>query len=263
MAESRALAYLRQHRAHDVRALLRCWRLAVKGTGFRLRTLGQKDDYPLVCLSNLIRADVPGFYVSAGIHGDEPAPPWGLLDWFERRGYEPLGQRPILLFPCLNPLGLVENRRVDGEGRDLNRLFHHHHLTPIREVRQEVSGHRFQLALCLHEDYDARGAYIYDLNRAGDAHSARQLLRRAVTANIPVDSRSRLDGRRATDGVVFRRPRALRNLSGLPEAVFLFLEGYADRTFTFETPSEFSLPHRVDAQRRFLDAACRWCAANA
>ncbi len=261
MPESRALTYLRQHRSHDARALIRCWRQAVKGTPFRLQTLGTKDGYPLIQITNRQKrpSDKPGLYVSAGIHGDEPAPPWGLLDWFERGGYAKLGERPLLLFPCLNPLGLVENRRGDGEDRDLNRLFDQCDLSPIREVRQSIAQRRFQLALCLHEDYDAQGAYVYDLNRQGDIASARTLLQRASTRQIPLDGRTRIDGRKADQGVLFRRRLDLRTVPGLPEAVFLYLNGYADRTLTFETPSEFSLPHRIEVHSRFLDAACAWC----
>lgn len=262
MPRSRHLHYLRQHRAHDVGALLQRWRKAVKGTGFRCRTLTKKDGYPLIQISRGLKSKKPGFYASAGIHGDEPAPPWGLLEWFEKHDFQALGDRPVLLFPCLNPFGLVENLRVDGEGRDLNRLFNHEDLTPIREVRQAVAGRHFQLALCLHEDYDALGTYVYDLNKVGDASSARDLLRRAATKHIPIDVRKRIERRLVEDGVIFRRRLDKRNIPGLPEAVFLFLDGHAERTITFETPSEFSLPDRIEAHRRFLKAACSWCVAN-
>ena len=82
MAEPRGYNYLRQHRAHDVRALLRAWRKAIKGTPFQVATPGKKDGFPLIQVGNGKPSDLPGFYVSTGIHGDEPAPPWGLLEWF-------------------------------------------------------------------------------------------------------------------------------------------------------------------------------------
>lgn len=262
MSASQAHAYLREHRAHDARALIQAWREAAKGTGFRVRNLAKKDGYPLIQVSNRVQSEEPGFYVSTGIHGDEPAAPWGLLDWFKREGYRKIEDRAILLFPCLNPLGLVENHRVDGEGNDLNRLFDLENLCPVRQVREAVAGKQFQLALCLHEDYDAQGAYLYDLNRTGDDSTARAMLRRATTRRIFPDQRARIDGRKAEEGVIFRRRLDKRTIPGWPEAVFLFFEGHAERTLTFETPSEYSLPDRVEVQRRFLDAACRWCAAN-
>lgn len=261
MSRSRAISALTQHRAHDVRHLIQRWRQAVRGTGFTLRQLGKKDGFPLIQVSNRppTYSDDGGLYISTGIHGDEPAAPWGLLEWFERGLYAKLSHRPIVLFPCLNPLGVVENHRVDGKGRDLNRIFDRSRLSPIKEVRSAVAKHRFQLAICLHEDYDAQGAYVYDLNRCGDLSSGESLLREATTSRIPVDGRQRIDGRKAINGVLFRRRLDMRNVPGLPEAVFLFLEGHADRTLTFETPSEFNLLDRIEVQRRFLEAAVRWC----
>ena len=47
------------------------------------------------------------------------------------------------------------------EGRDLNRQFRAPH--PPLEVKaylRALNGHRFDLALALHEDYDARGFYL-------------------------------------------------------------------------------------------------------
>ncbi len=258
MAQSRDLDYLRKHCAHDVKALLGCWRRAVRGTEFRAQVVGEKDGYPLMQIRNRIPLqEGNGFYVSTGIHGDEPAPPWALLEWFEAGGYKVLGERPMLFFPCLNPHGVVENQRTDAKGNDLNRLFHRKYLSPIREVWQAVEDASFGLAICLHEDFDGQGAYLYDLNRNDDADSARQLLEKATSRRVPIDGRSRIDGRMAKDGVIFRRRLDLRRVPGMPEAVFLFLKGYADRTLTFETPSEFCLVDRIAAQRRFLTEASK------
>jgi hypothetical protein len=259
MAAPRGHDYLRQHRAHDVRGLLSGWRKAVKGTPFRVTTVGKKDSFPLIQVSNGKPSDQPGFYVSTGIHGDEPAPLWGLLEWFLQGGYKPLGDRPILLFPCLNPLGITENRRFDGDGRDLNRIFDQVKVSPIREVRAAVHSMHFHIAICLHEDYDAQGAYLYDLNRAGSDAVGRSLLEKATSKRIPIDERKRIDGREAKHGVLYRQRLDLRNIPGLPEAVFLFTDRLADRTLTFETPSEFCLTDRITAHKRFLTAAARIC----
>ena len=259
METPRGHDYLRQHRAHDVRGLLSAWRKAVKGTPFRVTTVGKKDGFPLVQVSNGKPSDLPGFYVSSGIHGDEPAPLWGLLEWFLQAGYKPLGNRPIILFPCLNPLGITENRRVDGEGRDLNRIFDQVKVSPIREVRAAVDGLYFHTAICLHEDYDAQGAYLYDLNRTGSDTVGRALLAKATSKRIPVDGRKRIDGRIAKNGVLFRQRIDLRNVPGMPEAVFFYTSNLAEQTLTFETPSEFSLSDRITAHKRFLTAAARTC----
>lgn len=258
MPKSRPLASLRQHRAHDVRELHRQWREAVKGTPFRVTKIGEKDGFPLLQVWNpKASGDLPGFYVSTGIHGDEPAPLWGLLEWFLNEGYAPLGDCPVLLFPCLNPLGVVENHRVDGEGRDLNRIFDQTDVSPIREVRRAIDGRQFHTAICLHEDYDARGAYLYDLNRLGSDVESRALLKKATSKRLPIDNRCRIDGRPANEGVIYRRQFDRRRVPGMPEAVYFFVNRLAERTLTFETPSEFCLTDRIEAHCRFLTAAAR------
>ena len=217
--------------------------------------MGEKDGYPLLKISNNITIGT-GLYVSTGIHGDEPAPPWALLEWFENGGLNDIAHLPVTLFPCLNPWGMVENRRSDAAGRDLNRMFDQTRISPIREVRTAVQGYSYQLALCLHEDYDARGIYSYDLNNQGHARDTAALLKRVTSKMLAVEPRKTIEGMRAKDGVIFRRKPNFDDLPGLPEAPYLFLTRIAERTITFETPSEHCLTERVQAHRRFLVGAC-------
>ena len=102
-------------------------------------------------------------YISAGIHGDEPAGPLALLR-LVRADHWP-DQCEFLLCPALNPYGLAHNQRVNRDGLDLNRQY-------LKPVAPEVVSHcawlteqgRFDLALCLHEDWEAKGFYLYELN---------------------------------------------------------------------------------------------------
>src|SRR3954467_5462789 len=60
-------------------------------------------------------------YISAGIHGDEPAGPLAvrqlILDNVWPENVE------LSLFPCLNPTGFELNTRENVEGTDLNRQY--------------------------------------------------------------------------------------------------------------------------------------------
>ena len=67
-----------------------------------------------------------------------------------------------MIFPCLNPWGVLSNRRVDSENRDLNRCYHLNELPRIRAHKNLMQGHFFRLAMCLHEGYDAKGVYLYE-----------------------------------------------------------------------------------------------------
>ena len=154
-------------------------------------------------------------------------------------------------------LGLVldewQHRRLDGREARVEAQ------QPVREVRAAVKGLLFHTAICLHEDYDAQGAYLYDLNRTGSDATGRALLAKATNKRLPIDGRKRIDGRKAKDGVLYRQRLDMRNIPGLPEAVFFYVNKLAERTLTFETPSEFALTDRIDAHRRFLTAAARAC----
>src|SRR5690606_35903953 len=105
-----------------------------------------------------------GLYISAGIHGDEAGSTEALIDWAEAHTAE-LRDLPLMIFPCLNPWGLVNNMRHDRHGYDLNRSFHRDDLPVIHRWRELVSPYKFAISLMLHEDYDAQGLYLYEIKR--------------------------------------------------------------------------------------------------
>jgi protein MpaA len=70
---------------------------------------------------------------------------------------------------------------------------------------------------------------------------------------IATDPRRRIDGQRANGGLI-RRKKMPTHLPGMPEAIELHLRG-CPLTFTFETPSEFSLDDRVATQMNFIRCA--------
>ena len=151
---------------------------------------------------------------------------------------------PLLILPCLNPWGLVNNQRTDDRQRDLNRLFDRTNVSPIRELKRLVLGRRFTFALSMHEDYDARGIYGYELHpRAPDWGPD---LLAACSRLIPIETRRRIEGRTFKDGLMLRRGR-LDEIPLHPETIYLHRQGHTDHSLTFETPSEFSLTARVQA----------------
>ena len=219
----------------------------------KLVEMARAGEYPIHVLETSGAAHDPGtLYLSAGIHGDEPAAAEGLICWAERhltkltRGRRPL---PLLVLPCLNPWGLINNQRADAQGRDLNRLFDHKTLSPIRQIRRLVQGRRFSLAVNLHEDFDARGIYLYELSRRPPDLGVDLLS--TVSEIIPREIRTRIDGRPAKDGLLLRRAN-LQRVPLHPEAIYLYLN-QCDHCLTFETPSEFALARRVEAHVRALE----------
>ena len=243
---------------HDYKYLVARWRLVARVAGLRLRKIGEADGFPLFAMGSPAEAVSGGIYLSAGIHGDEPAATEGLLKWAECNAGR-LRQIPVMIFPCLNPWGLTQNRRTNAAGVDVNRVFHDRENCTVAAVRAAVGERKFCGALMLHEDFDAEGVYLYELKNR-EPWGERVI--RAAERFIPRDGRARIEKRRARGGIISPRFQArIFEKMGIPEAIWHYLRG-CRRSMTFETPSELALEHRVAAQvaavERFveLSAAC-------
>ncbi|MGI9239238.1 MAG: M14 family metallopeptidase [Verrucomicrobiales bacterium] len=244
--------FLSTHRAHDCKDLMRRWRKIARPAGLAVTPFITQAEHQLYYLAPRKARTGRSIYLSAGIHGDEAAPPIGLLHWAEQNP-KALQELDVLIFPCLNPWGLTNNVRLNHRGRDLNRDFQNRHIPFVRKWRQVVGSRRFDLALNLHEDYDAQGAYVYELSQKPPFLAERILQK--VSSIIPPDQRRTIDISRAKSGVIRRRIR-LSDFDdfGLPEAIYLHFH-HSDATLTIETPSEFSLFDRVRAQAKAIQVA--------
>jgi murein peptide amidase A len=224
-----------------------------QAAGAEVRQFAQAGVIPLLVIETRAAVDgEPLIYLSSGVHGDESGAAAGLLAWAEEN-VEALKNRSFLIFPCLNPHGLMLNTRVDHRGLDLNRRFHIEDDEVCGPWHTEIAGREMVAGLCLHEDYDAEGAYVYELGLQREAIS-HDILKKCERI-IPHDRRKKIDGRAAVDGVI-RRRKIPQDLPGMPEAIVLHWKG-CPVTLTFETPSEFSLDLRVAAQREFIGVAIR------
>ena len=245
-------------RAHDYPFLIRRWKRAAAAAGLKMREFAESGGYPIYSLaSETSAAGQPSLYISAGIHGDEAASTEGLIVWAEKNP-RLLRKFRALIFPCLNPWGLVNNCRLDPRGRDLNRCYNNPRVPQIRAQVKVLGSSRFDLALQLHEDFDAHGVYIYEV-RGKRPFWAEDLLK-AGTLSLPPDLRTSIEGRAAKSGIV-RRKITPDLMPDWPEA-FLIHFRHAARTFTIETPSEFAIDARVSAQEAILTAALKKCLAE-
>jgi len=238
----------------DYCQLLQRWQgLVAKNPFLQLSIFGEAEGYPLAAVESQRWVDaVPSIYLSAGIHGDEPAGVEGLLQWASEE-IGALGDWNWQIFPCLNPWGLERNIRCDGGGHDLNRCFNSRRIPQIKAQLTLMKGRHYDLAVCLHEDYDSRGFYLYEI--ASQRPYWGESLCSDVAMVIPPDSRLSIDGHKAREGLIRRRisPDLLK---GHPEAFVLHFH-HAKRTFTLETPSEEGLCRRVLLHKKFLSAAVK------
>ena len=182
-------------------------------------------------------------YLSTGIHGDEPAGPLAVLQLLQEDRW-PL-DTAVWLCPCLNLTGFPLNRRENYEGIDLNRDYRQPKSEEIRThidwLAQQPS---FDVALCLHEDWEAPGFYIYELNPDNRLSFANKIIER-VGEVCPIDTASIIENWPAQGGVI--RPSSNPNeRPQWPEAIYL-ISNKTRLSYTLEAPSDFPLPVRVAA----------------
>lgn len=245
-------SYLASHHAHEVEWLVGEWKALGGELGLTVTTLGEAGDYPVILLESRAAAKGGGLYFSAGIHGDEPAGGLGLLEWARQSGPF-LAEEPVVIAPCLNPWGLAHNLRTDQNGDDLNRRFEAGGGPVIAALLRHIAGRRFEATVSLHEDYDARGVYLYELAERSACIGERLL---SVVEEVLPRHHGMVDGHEAPRGVIRREDpveEIVRRIDGMPEAIYLN-QHHTEVSLTFETPSEFSLYQRVQAQARLLEA---------
>jgi len=238
-------------RAHDYAWLVERWRALAEREGWRMRKFAQADGFPVFMVESARRPG-PRLYLSAGIHGDEPAATEALVAWCARRA-RALENCEVLIFPCLNPWGLQHNNRHDARGRDLNRGYHRGDVAVIAAQKKILRGRFFDAAVMLHEDFDAHGVYLYEIPGARPFWG--ETLLAAAARHVPREPRAKVEGRRCRRGLIRTRITP-ETLPEHPEA-FCLRFGHTMRSLTFETPSEFSLTARVRAHGAMLDEALR------
>jgi len=191
------------------------------------------------------RGDGRRVYVSAGIHGDEPAGPLAVLELLREGGFA--GDVDWTLCPALNPTGLRAGSRVNAAGIDLNRDY-------LKRRSLEVAVHAAwlegipvpELFLSLHEDWETGGFYLYEINLGRDRPGRVRAVLAAVAEHLPVETGRTIDDHEVREpGWIYHAAEAdLPN--HWPEAIFLAKLG-CPLSFTFEVPSSLEIDVRVAA----------------
>jgi len=102
----------------------------------------------------------------------------------------------------------------------------------------------FDLCLCLHEDWESHGFYVYELNPDNQPSLAGAIVDR-VAEVCPLDPSGIIEGRPAHNGII--RPSVdPHSRPQWPEA-FHLLAHKTRLSYTLEAPSDFPLPVRVSA----------------
>jgi len=238
----------------DIRAVLRDIQTAAQQHGWTCETFGQQGEFNLLALHRSSSPDTrpaSHLYLSAGIHGDEPAGPLAALQLLQENKWP--ANTELWFCPCLNPVGFLLNRRENADGRDLNRDYRS---PQTAEVRAHIAWldlrPQFDLYLCLHEDWESRGFYLYEQN-LDSKPSLAEIIIAGARKVCPIDLSESIEGRAASQGIV--RPKIQpRERPDWPEAFYL-ITNKSRQGYTLEAPSDFPLPVRVNALVTGVNAA--------
>lgn len=207
----------------------------------------------IVAWSRMAGEALPTVYLSAGMHGDEPAGPLAIEAFWREQDPREVNW---LICPILNPTGIQARTRDNAEGMDLNRDYL---LQRSLEVRAHAAWLEKQvvpdLFLSLHEDWETEGFYFYEISLGEDQpYRARRILDE-VRAVCSIEKNRRIDDHEVREeGWIHHEPQA-DFPDSWPEAIFLAKRG-CPLSFTFETPScALPLAKRVSAQGAAIRAA--------
>lgn len=238
----------------DIHAVLRDVESAAKQHGWSSEVFCETHELKLSALRRApsrTAQHAPRIYISAGIHGDEPASPLAALKLLQENRWPE--NADVWFCPCLNPIGYTLNSRGNPKGVDLNREY-------LKPVAEEIVAHiawlerqpKFDLCLLLHEDWESHGFYLYEQNPEGRPSFAETMID-AVERVCPIDRSELIEGRPAKGGIV--RPLVKpQDRPDWPEAFYLITHK-TRQSYTLEAPSDFPLQTRVNALVAAVNAA--------
>lgn len=247
----------------DVGKYQRAVQVAAQDAGFVVEHCYSRLPVPLLALRRVCPAPKATLYLSAGMHGDEPAGALAVLRMLKLD----LLPRDMswTVFPLLNPIGMAVNRRENVFGVDINRDYKRFKTPEARSHRDWLAREprRFDLCINLHEDWEATGYYIYEVNPDREQSLAPDILT-AVEPITGVDPAELIDGFPAVRGLIrpqdIDRKQVLRG-DDYPETLFM-LDHYTRHSYTFETPSNKDLQRRITAHVSAVCAAIDSLRAN-
>lgn len=173
---------------------------------------------------------------SAGIHGDEIAGPWAIIDFLKKFNFKKSANIKIIIFPVASPTSFDNKIRNNHLGKNLNRLFCRKTLTNENRILfQNIKNEKVFFFHALHEDVDERSFYLYNFERKSE-FVYRDIVKIAKKY-FPINKAESIYGDPAVMGLIINRP------DGSFEDR-MFREG-ALYSMCTETPGKQSLKQRI------------------
>jgi hypothetical protein len=219
---------------------------ALASREMQVETLGLVDQHPVHLVRLGKNAAAAGkVLLTGGVHGDEPAGVETVLRFLESGQAQQWQHFEFALIPCVNPGGYARNTRENHQGIDVNRSFEEEEVAEVRILKDLLRRHRWDCHVDFHEDWEARGFYMYEGRRQGPPLGP-QIIRRVEQIG-PIDPDDQED-EPLSPGVYQVSPSW-----GTKGLVSYVLQFHAPHVLIFETPTAWPMETRVAAHLAALD----------
>ena len=226
-----------------------------QGGGWQLQELGPVLGQPLPLLRRSpVRGGAPRLLIASGFHGEEPAGPWGVIEFMRTLPEGLAGQVDLSLLPLVNATGFAAGTRFNAQGENPNRGYGMHangDLPSIEGSRLIAEVERLlPLAadglLTCHEDVGLSHAYAYTYERGHDPGPFSRMLVATAAEHFELHPDGVVDECPISEGLVFNR------YDGSFEC--WFSEQGVPRAACVETPGQHDFTRRVRAQAALMRA---------
>jgi predicted deacylase len=103
----------------------------------------------------------PYVAILSGLHGNEPAGPEAVYEFFSKHISVSNDDVNLFLMPLLNPHGFNRFIRKDANNTDMNRQWDKNNRKLIKNLKKLFIDENFDLVISLHEDPNVDGFYVY------------------------------------------------------------------------------------------------------
>jgi len=211
----------------------------------------------------------PSVFFSAGVHGDEPAAVYALLEFLEKEVYNYLSDFSFVAFPCLNPSGFELDTRENLNKTDLNR--HMKSTTSVQEDKLLIrflakNPRRYLFSVDVHEDptdkpggdfdirKNPRKFYLYESSPTRRLKRGHKILLELKKLNIPICKRKEIYGDKNENGLIWT-PKVHNPDYATEKSIQNYMQKYTSHSFTSETPTCWPLEKCIEVHLKMLSVA--------
>ena len=223
--------------------------------GWQLQELGPVlgQSLPLLRMGQ-VRGGAPRLLIASGFHGEEPAGPWGVIEFMRTLPEALAGQVDLSLLPLVNATGFAAGTRFNAQGENPNRGYGTHangDLPSIEGCRLIANVVRLlPLAadglLTCHEDVGLSHAYAYTYEHRPDPGPFSRMLAATAATHFDLHPDGAVDEYPVSEGLVYSR------FDGSFEC--WFSEQGVPLAACIETPGQQDFTRRVCAQAALMRA---------